>query len=528
MEESFFREALLEAVAGEAAMLGIHRLSFGSEFAVRRYDKQAREEYDEVLSHGPGDAVLGLLNREGVVLENHDDGVEIGTVEPGSARVESDLKTRATIRLTDERWKRRAIAGDMRGVSVGYIRLSLLREERGTGGVPVRFYSWRPYEISLLTVPPADETVGIGRSKTMENSKLEQLLSLALSGSRKAEVKFTRAKMRNYSLHSVLKTQMGGRYIPAVGSYELEVHQELERSFGLKNNGTVVPFGALLLRDMTATQFAAGGALVQPDMHPVIELLYNRLVCIPLGAQVITGLTGNYIAPQETTSVAPAMASEIGAAPQSQIVLSQDALAPCRATVQVPISLQLLRQTAGVAEDTVRRGIRRALGVLMDHLSLFGQGAGNEPLGIFNTPGVGSVVFGGAADWSHVLNFEKQISLASADGESLGWGISPNTRSRWKNLSRIAGTNFPSFIMESGRVNDYPAQISMQFAGQDQCVFGNWSDFYILIWYDGIDMLLDEVTQAGQGRALLTAHIWFNVLPLHPQSFCVSADSANQ
>ena len=94
MSKSLFRQAVLEADATAV------KLSFASELPVLRRDK--RGKYWEVLSHAPGDANLGLLNRSGIVLQDHDETREIGDVVKNSAKVDSDKKTRAQITLFDD------------------------------------------------------------------------------------------------------------------------------------------------------------------------------------------------------------------------------------------------------------------------------------------------------------------------------------------------------------------------------------------------------------------------------------------
>jgi HK97 family phage major capsid protein len=179
-------------------------------------------------------------------------------------------------------------------------------------------------------------------------------------------------------------------------------------------------------------------------------------------------------------------------------------------------------------EEFIKAEIREAIAVAVDKRVLFGQGASNEPLGIANTPGIGVVTFGGAANWTNILAVEKALADQNADVGALGWAVSTATRNRWKNISRIPATNYPVFIMEADTVNDYPAVASTQLSGTDQAMFGNWNDLYILIWGDGLDFVVDPVTQAGNGKAIITATLWFNSFALHPQSFCLSADSAAQ
>jgi hypothetical protein len=364
-----------------------------------------------------------------------------------------------------------------------------------------------------------------------QDSTIERLLDLALSGSRETPDHLTRAALREYSVAGVFRSIASGKQ-PQNG-IERDVARSLGTLGGNGVSGFPIPFGALLpsskgRRDMTATGFAQGGAAVPADMHPAIELLWNRVVAVPLGATVLPGLTGSFLAPRETSGAVATNVPEIGGATPSGFTTDQPSLTPKRVTIQIPVSLQMLTQTAGVAEMIIRRQIRRALGTLMDSLALFGDGYSDQPLGLINTPGVGVVTFGGAATWPNVLLFEEQISLQNSDEEKLGWAISPATRNRWKQISRISATNYPSFIMEGGKVNDYPTRTSNQLAGQNQTIFGDWPSFWILMWGDGIDLTWDAITQSYKGEAIATAHLWVNFLTCHPQAFCVASDSASQ
>ena len=172
MSEVFFREAIIEQ-DDAAALTGNIRLSFASELPVLRNDTNG--QFWEVLSHAPGDANLGFINRKGLALQDHNEKMEIGDVVPNSVKVDADKKTRGEIKLFDENWQTRAKEEwNKIPVSVGYTRLSCVSETIGEDKIPVRRYAWSPYEVSLLTVRAADSTVGINRaeidiSKTVED-----------------------------------------------------------------------------------------------------------------------------------------------------------------------------------------------------------------------------------------------------------------------------------------------------------------------------------------------------------------------
>lgn len=170
MSRLYFRTALLEQ---KDAATGIVKLCFASEKPVLRRDKSGK--YWEVLSHAAGDANLGLLNRAGMVLQDHDEKQEIGDVVKGTAKVCADKKTRAEIQIFDGIWINRAKTdpSDI-PVSVGYNRLSVVKTlVADENGIETRVYSWRPYEISLLTVEAADDNAGIGRSKKRQCADCE-------------------------------------------------------------------------------------------------------------------------------------------------------------------------------------------------------------------------------------------------------------------------------------------------------------------------------------------------------------------
>jgi HK97 family phage major capsid protein len=528
MSATLFRDALLDGLETET---GTARLSFASEHPVFRFDKK-HGRYWEVLSHAPGDANLGLLNSQGIVLRDHDESDVIGDVEKNSARVDADRKTRCKIRVSDSAMKSRIAAGNYPPVSVGYTQLSVVRREEGDYGVPILYFSWQPYEVSLLTGEPADPTVGVNRSLSMQNT-LEQILAAAISGARshESENRFTRkALVEDYSLREHILARAEKREL--VG-FARDVSDSVKFIGGDVLSGHFVPFASLLprqrsMRDMQATIFNSGGAFVQADLHPAIELLRNHVVAIPLGAQVVTGLQGNAFFPRVTADVTDQSLSEIAQGNLSTPELDQLAFGPMRTYVGVNISRQLLVQTGNGAEDLVRRQITQAIGVKLDRLILKGQGANSEPTGIMNTAGVGAVTFGGAATWANVLAFENNLAGQNADIGALGWAISTGTRNKWKQASRISATNYPSFLMEGGMVNDYPALATTQLGDDDQAVFGRWDDLYVLIWSDGFDFLVDPYTSAAAGKVTVHCNFWFNVLLQHPQSFCVSTDSGAQ
>lgn len=531
MFNNLHRAAVLEGSNDTDVAAGIVRLSFASEARVLRRDDQFGRYY-EVLSHSPGDANLGLLNRAGVLLEGHDDHRVIGDVVPDSARVEADRRTRAKVRVSDPAWRERVARGEFpKGVSVGYSQLSVVERAEAGDGTPVLKFSWQPYEVSFLRddQPPADDSVGVNRARPSHNmpNSIDRLLEAALSGTRATEGRYTREQIRDeFSLGTLLRGEPD--------SFTREI-AESPHSMSRSSGGSFVPFSALCprRRDTQATIFAQGGAFVPTDLHdPAIELLRNHCVAVPLGAKVISGLKGNFAIPQIMTGPTVQSLTEIAGATASNIVTNQQALAPCRVTTQINVSTQLLKQTGGAFEDVLRQEIAAQIGVNLDQQLLFGTGSQSQIQGLTATSGVSSMIWGGPASWSGIVANETALANANADFTSrLGWAISPSTRARWRSIPKSGGgaTVITLFLLDDAQtVAGYPALASNQLSGQNQSILADWSQLWILIWGDGLDFVINPYTQAPSGKTVITAHLWANLLVRHAQSFCVSADAANQ
>ena len=516
--ETLYRTAILESAPAASAEGRAVKLSISSEALVLRKDGVGL--FYERLSHQPGDCNLALFNRAGVVLRDHLEKEVIGTVEPNSFGIHPDRKLRGVITLTDAAWISKLNCEDI-PVSCGYTWISLLREEpHQTNGLPVRTYSWRPYECSLLTGKPADDSVGIGRSADSNMKNIDQLLTLALSGSRQTEESFN-----DVSLAQTIR-ELGHAPTGRVR----EMHQSLTH-LGGEAIDRGIPFSAFnrrQTRDSTAGIFSAGGALVQDDMHDGTPLLFNHSVTRKLGAQFITGLQGNFLKPRGTTAPVVESLAETALVTASDILTAQDALKPVRLAAQVVLSNQWLVQAGPSAEAYVRATISEAVATEMDRLVLFGQGADNEPVGLTQTVGVQSVVYGGPATWTGLLAQERALADSNIPEDSFGFAMSPSTRARWKAIPRIAATNYPSFICENNRALDYPALASNQMSGAHQTIFGAWKTLLVLVWGDGLWFVKDPYTLATKGETKLTVCLLFNILPLYPQAFVVSADAANQ
>lgn len=350
---------------------------------------------------------------------------------------------------------------------------------------------------------------------------------------------------KEYSLTGLLRAMLD-RGPGGISGIEKEFHEEAlaARSYVAKPDGCFVPldlFGSRR-RDLTVGAFNSGGGFVQTDVQSEpIPLLRNSSVVQRMGAQVLTGLVGNIAIPRQTGAATAQNLGEQNQVQSSTPSIDQLVLAPHRISASVVYSKQLLLQSSVNVENFLRDDLAAQIGLAVDSAALQGQGGG-QPLGILNTAGIGSIIFGGTASWSEVVAFENSLASGNAlavPNARVGWASTPSVRTRWKEIAKTGvgvSTTVPIFLMDDfvfgdgsndGRSNGY------RFASSNQILnnlvfFGNWHDVILGFWGNDLDVVVDPYSLAKQASVIVTCNIWFDSVLRHPQSFCVSADAGNQ
>ena len=330
---------------------------------------------------------------------------------------------------------------------------------------------------------------------------------------------------------------------------EGDVHEEM-RKRGLMPAGAggfQVPFDAMISkrmsrrqqRDLNVNTFGQGGAFVQTSiLTPIIEILRNRMVCDRLGVQGMAGLEGNIAIPRQTGAATAFSLPEQTTLTKSTQALDQVMLTPHRVGAWNNYSRQLLLQSSVDVENFLREDLMKVVAIKWDNLILQGQGGGSEPTGVLNTPGIGSIMFGGTATWAQIVAFETALSVANADLGNMAFVTSPTVRGRMKAVAQtgVGVTSVvPIFLWQKGawadgsndgEMNGYRAAATNQILN-NLVFFGNWEDCIHALW-GGYDVIVDPYTQATDGTNRITVNTFGDVALRHAVSFCVSADSGAQ
>lgn len=351
-----------------------------------------------------------------------------------------------------------------------------------------------------------------------------------------------------YSIRRALAAQLDPHRFRSQAETEIEVSNRLQQRSELQHSGLSMPLDAVfpgLTRALSVGVAGSGGVMVGTitDQGPPIDVFRSTVVVAKLGARFLTGLVGNMQYPRKTATSSLGWTTETGSAVATGPTTDNISLTPKRLTAYVDVSKQLLVQTAQGAEQMILDDLRAAVGVLIDTVALRGSGAGNEPRGIANTSGIGSVV-GGAngaqMNWGHCLGLESAVANVDASQASCAYVVNTKTRGWLKQQPKVSN-QMPIWpdnaIAPDGieRLNGYRAGVTNILRSNltkgtssgvcSEVIFGSFDDLIIGIWGEGLDVTIDPYTLATTGQVRITVHLWMDVAVRRAQSFSLMSDA---
>jgi len=291
-----------------------------------------------------------------------------------------------------------------------------------------------------------------------------------------------------------------------------------------------------LLDTATATK-GAELKFTEPGEFPVIELLRKVAVVAALGATIVPGLRGDVSLPRQTGTVTGAWVPESPTADVSPSNPTLDGvpLQPKMLTALTSYSRKLLRQAAKAVDAWVALDMIKAFGVELDRAAINGAGANNEPRGVLNTSGIGSVTLGangGVPSYDTFVDMEFTMGAAHADLGALGWITTSKTRQRMRKSAQIsAATGVP--VWSRGQVLDYTARASenvpqnLTKGTATAChgiLFGNWADVLMADW-GAIEVLTDPYALKRRADIEVTSYWLVDLNVRHAASFVACKDA---
>lgn len=376
--------------------------------------------------------------------------------------------------------------------------------------------------------------------KTVEETRSAILAHIASKPLPTADIGMTDKEARRFSFVRALNAlaNPSDRQAQAAAAFEREASDAFAAKHGRAAQGLFVPF-EVQQRDLLVGTPTAGGNTVATNLlaSSFIDLLRNKMALTGLGAQFLAGLVGNIAIPRQTSGATFYWVAENGAPTESQQAFDQVAMSPKTGGGFTDISRKLLLQSSIDVEGFVRNDLARVVALGIDLAAVNGSGSGNEPRGILNTSGIGSVVGGTnglAPTWDHIVDLETQVAVSNADIGSLGYLTNAKVRGKLKRtFENGAGSDR---IWQKGEqpLNGYGAGVSNQVPSNltkgtssgvcSAILFGNWADLIIGQW-GSLDLMVDPYTGSTAGTVRVVALQDLDIAVRHAESFAAMKDA---
>jgi HK97 family phage major capsid protein/HK97 family phage prohead protease len=283
----------------------------------------------------------------------------------------------------------------------------------------------------------------------------------------------------------------------------------------------------------------------------LIEILRNMALVIAMGARVLTGLSSPIAFPRQLTDAVATWIAEnpgspgvAGSNPTTDLVT----LNPHTLMSSSAYSRQLLIQASVDVEAFVRSSIAAAHALAYDLAAIHGTGQNNQPLGIYNQPGVGTVDFtagvygvtGNKISYAGCIQMEVLVATANALLGTLGYMTTPGIAGDAKNSLKFPGAAVAQGAplwngqLEQGEMNGYTARATNQVAKTmgaagaptggtfHGLIYGNWADVLIGQFGGAMEMIVDPYSLKKQGLIEVTSFQMADVAIRHPGSFAVA------
>lgn len=351
---------------------------------------------------------------------------------------------------------------------------------------------------------------------------------------------------QEYSVRNAILLALGERS----DGIEFDIHQTVEKKLGRSSAGVFIPLSlrgrgqrAPVATASSTLSSGAGGAAVDTALMPLIEILRNKMMTRAMGARVLSGLVGNLSFPKQVASAVLSWMAENSGTNVSESDLSaflgSIAMGPKSAQATTAVTRQMLAQGSEDIEMLIRDDLAAINALGLDLAAIAGSGSANQPRGILNTSGIGSVVGGTdglAAAWGHIVDLETEVAVDNADIGTLGYLTNSKVRGKLKQTEKAANT--AQFIWEKGaagfgEMNGYRAAATNQVPSNldkggstgvcSAAIFGNWNDLMIGEW--GIlEIIADPYTLKKQGLIELTSFMMADVAVRRAESFAAMKD----
>lgn len=287
------------------------------------------------------------------------------------------------------------------------------------------------------------------------------------------------AELGKYSLTRAIRSQLPNTSgLKVTDGLEQECHNQLAQRFDLELGSIAIPADVLERRTLTSKILVGQAA---PAALSFIDLLRNASIVLRFGAGRLPNLQNDVAIPRQTAGTSVTWLGPGGTVTASDPAFGQVSATPKTACIITEVSEQLLRQSA--AEEVIAHSLAADMAVGLDQAAIRGVG-GVEPLGILNTPGIGTAS-GSSLSYSGLVGVQKTVADANGviDPRALGYITTPAVGELLKGRQRFTGTDSPLWrgAIHQGEIEGAQA-IASTIVPTATLIYGDFSQVVIGEW----------------------------------------------
>ena len=350
-------------------------------------------------------------------------------------------------------------------------------------------------------------------------------------------------EIQDYSIMRLIQAQIDGDASRA--PLEMECHRSLEKQgFRGHNGGFLIPTEALRAPALTYNQPYAG-SLVGTDHlgADFISALRSQTIVLELGAHQMNGLMGNVEIPRQSGVSSLGWVQENTDLPESGPTFDKIVMQPKTVGAWTSISRLMATQADPNVENLILQDFRNVLAREIDRASIHGSGV-NEPVGILNTAGIGSVslgVNGGVPTWQSILALQNAVENANAGSAQTGWATSVKLKNSLRGVlkNNVAGAEYiwgdgvagmpPGMGMLAGDRAMASTTVRSDLSkgtgtNLSVLIYGDWSSLLIGFW-GVLSLEINPWQDFRKGTVGLRVMQFCDISVRHPQSFAAVTDA---
>jgi len=401
---------------------------------------------------------------------------------------------------------------------------------------------WTPEELTEFETLETEIRTLTTEITVLEAQERAAMITAARAAGTPVQGQHSEGEERDLSQYSIRKAILSvSSRNSKLDGLELEMHQEAEkeaRAFGKDISGEAVAVPSMVLdrmfqkRDIT-TSTGNGSYTIVDGVNGYVEALRERSLALQLGAEYLTGLTGNFDVPRENALYTPGWKAETATVDESSPTMARAAYSPKRLGGFMDVSKQLIIQSAVGIEARLRNQILLGNAEAIDQAAWNGSGASNDPTGILNdadVPVLGIATDGGAITKVLIETLVQRLEEAKGMSDNTRWVVSPILKRILKNITMDSGSG--KFIWSDNAIDGIAALATTHIpknltkgAGTalTAAVLGDLRNTMFGQW-GGLEILPDPYTQAVSGMIRLVVNQYVDFHVIQPGRFQVIKD----